>query len=190
MKTTIIFAHPWHGSFNKGIFDAIKQRLVDTKREYQVIDLNKDEFDPVLNEKDLKLFSKGQSADEQVTKYQDMITNSDELIFVFPIWWSGMPAILKGFIDKVMLKDFAYEETKTGLKGLLTHIKKTTIVTTSEFPNWYLRLLSGNPIAGTLMKAVFKSIGLKKVTWLNNDFTSTGTVSKRGRFINKVIKSV
>jgi hypothetical protein len=55
-----------------------------------------------------------------------------------------------------MLKDFAYQKTSTELKGLLTHVKRTTILTTSEAPTWYLRFLAGNPIKGTLIKPSLK----------------------------------
>ena len=56
------------------------------------------------------------------------IKEADVLIFAFPIWWGIMPAILKGFIDKVFLKDFAYIYTETGIHGILN---KNAVVTES-----------------------------------------------------------
>lgn len=58
MHTTIILAHPWHGSFNKAIMDTVVAQLEVTNKEYKIIDLNKEGFDPVLNEADLALFQK------------------------------------------------------------------------------------------------------------------------------------
>lgn len=190
MKTTIILAHPWHGSFNKSIMDTTIEQLVLKKKDYQIIDLNKDQFNPVLNESDLSLYSKGQSRDQLVNQYQKMLSDSDELVFIFPVWWFDVPAILKGFFDKVMLKNFAYVEESTGLKGLLTHIKKTTVITTSEVPTWYLRFLAGNPIKGTLIRGTFKGIGLKNVKWVNSSFTSSGKDRRRKKFLDKVAKSI
>ena len=69
-----------------------------------------------------------------------MLRITDELIIIFPIWWFFMPAILKVFFDKVMLKDFAYKITEKGLQGLLTNIKKTTIITTSSTDKNLLRV--------------------------------------------------
>lgn len=186
MKTTIILAHPWHGSFNKAIMDTTIKKLKQKKKDYQIIDLNKDGFNPVLEEADLALFSKGQTSDEQVKKYQSMIKDTDELIFIFPVWWFDVPAILKGFIDKVMLKNFAYTEGSTGLKGLLTHIKKTTVISTSEFPTWYLVLINGNPIGRTFIRSTLAGIGLKKVKWLNSGMTSTGKDATRKKFLKRV----
>ncbi len=186
MKTTIILSHPWHGSFNKAIMDSVVNQLEQAKKAYQVIDLNKVAFNPVLEEKDLALFSKGETTDPMVQKYQHMLMETDELVFIFPVWWFGIPAILKGFFDKVMLKDFAYIEGKTGLKGLLTHIKRTTVITTSELPTWYLILFSGNPIKGTFIRSTLRGIGLKKVRWLNSGMTSSGKKITCTNFLHKV----
>lgn len=188
MKTTIVLAHPWHGSFNKAIMDSVVVELNKRKKAYEIIDLNKDGFNPILQESDLALFSKGQSSDPMVTKYQDHLKESDELVFIFPIWWYGTPAILKGFLDKVMLKDFAYRETSTGLKGLLTHVKRTTILTTSEVPTWYMKTLAGNPIKGTLINRSLKGMGLRNVKWLNSDMVSTGKESRRKAYLERVKK--
>lgn len=73
----------------------------------------------------MKYFHKGETPDQLVKDYQKKLSQSTELIFIFPVWWWDLPAILKGFIDKVMLRGFAFLEDKnTGaLKGLLTNIK-------------------------------------------------------------------
>ena len=188
MKTTLILAHPWHGSFNKAILDTITNKLDAQSEAYQVIDLNKDNFDPVMQEQDLALFSKGESADELVKKYQAMLLDTHKLIFIFPIWWLGVPAILKGFIDKVMLKNFSYKATSTGLKGLLTHIERTYVISTSESPNWYLKLLSGNPVKRTFIRNILRVNGLKKITWINSDHTTSGTNERRKKFLKKIEK--
>ncbi len=184
--TTIIFAHPWHGSFNKAILESITSKLEAQSKPYQLIDLHKDNFDPVYREHDLALYSKGETTDHLVLKYQENLKNTSELVFIFPIWWYDVPAILKGFIDKVMLKNFSYIETKTGLKGLLKHITKTTVITTSDSPTWYLRWLGGNTIKRTFIGATLKGIGLKQVKWLNSDYTSSGKRERKTKFLKKV----
>ncbi|WP_025026048.1 NAD(P)H-dependent oxidoreductase [Caldalkalibacillus mannanilyticus] len=187
MKTTIIFAHPWHGSFNKAIMDTVISALEKKKKEYQVIDLNKDGFNPVLTEGELALYSKGGYRDERVEKYQKMLKNSDEVVFIFPIWWYNLPAILKGFIDKVMLKNYSYTEDKFGLKGLLDNVKKTTIITTSQAPTWYLKWVVGNPIR-TFTRGTLKGIGFKNIKWMNSEYTTSGTDQKRKKFLSKIAK--
>jgi len=188
MHTTIIFAHPWHGSFNKAILDAVTRELDKQEKPYHVIDLNKDGFNPVMQESELALYSKGQSADPLVLKYQAVLQETDELIFIFPIWWYNIPAILKGFIDKVMLKGFGYAETSTGLKGMLTHITRTTIFTTSEAPTIYVNLFKGNPINGVFIKGALKGVGLRNIRWYNNGLTTTGSREKKVKYLAKVTR--
>jgi len=186
MKTTLVLAHPWHGSFNKSILDAITRRLDAQAKEYQIIDLNKDNFDPVLREQDLALYSQGRTTDKQVMHYQQLLKETSELVFIFPLWWYDVPAILKGFVDKVMLKNFSYVETSTGLKGLLTHIKKTKVITTSEYPTWHLKLLLGNPVKRIFIRNTLRGVGLKNVEWINSDYTTTGKRGRKTKFIRKV----
>ena len=188
MHTTIIFCHPWHGSFNKAILDAVTRELDKQEKEYHVIDLIKDGFNPVMAEGDLALYSKGQSSDPMVSLYQAALKETDELIFIFPIWWYNIPAILKGFIDKVMLKNFAYIETPTSLKGMLTHIKRTTVFTTSEAPTIYINLMKGNPVRGTFFKGALKGIGLQNIRWYNSERTTTGSREKKEKYLSKVAK--
>ena len=190
MHTTIIFAHPWHGSFNKAILDAVTKELELHQKEYSLIDLNKDGFNPAMAESDLALYSRGQSTDRLVQRYQEMLKDTDELIFIFPIWWNNIPAILKGFMDKVMLKDFSYIETPIGLKGKLTHIKRTFLFTTSESPTAYINLLKGNPIRGTFIKGTLKVIGLKKIKWRNHDMTTSGSDKNRQKYLEKVAEQL
>ena len=187
MKTAIVFAHPWHGSFNKAILDTVVTSLTAKKKEFVLLDLNKDNFNPVMKEQDLALFSQGDTSDQQVKEYQAILKDSDEIVFIFPIWWFGMPAILKGFIDKVMLKTYAYNLGKLGLVGLLGNIQKTTVITTSEMPTIMLRFGFGNPIAGTF-KAILKGVGFKNIKWYNSDFTTSGKRSKKTKFLNKIKK--
>ena len=120
---TVIFAHPWHGSFNKAILDSVTKKFEEMKESYTIIDLHKDNFDPVMREEDLKLYSEGKFNDPLVGKYQEILKKSDGLVFIFPIWWSTMPAILKGFLDKVFLLNFAYNHGNTGITGHLKNIK-------------------------------------------------------------------
>ncbi|WP_314066762.1 NAD(P)H-dependent oxidoreductase [uncultured Vagococcus sp.] len=185
MKTTIVYAHPWSGSFNQSILS----KLVMRYPEASVIDLYGDQFNPVMSVEELALFSKGESLDPLIKDYQLLLQQTNRLIVVFPIWWYGMPAILKGFFDKVMLKEFAYKEGKAGvLVGQLSQVKETYIVTTSQSPTWYIKYFGGNPIAKTLIKRVLKDIGLKKVKWINEGTIATSPKEKKNAFLDRLAK--
>ncbi len=187
---TIIFSHPWHGSFNKAILDTITTALEKKKKEYQVIDLNKDNFNPVMTEGELALYSKGQHKDPLVTKYQNMLKKTDEIIFLFPLWWYNTPAILKGFIDKVMLKNFSYTESSTGLKGKLTHIRSAKVITTGQAQRWYVKYFAGNMIQKTFINATLKGVGIKNAKWIHCGDVSKGAEMKRKKFLQKLEISI
>ncbi len=85
-----------------------------------------------------------------------------------------------------MLKNFAYIESSTGLKGQLTNIKSTKIITTGQSPRWYLKYFAGNFIKKTFINATLKGIGLKKVKWIHCGDVSRGAQAKREKFLSNL----
>ena len=184
---TIVLSHPWHGSFNKAIVDTIIQKLEAENKAYQLIDLHKDKFNPAFDEADLAVFGKGQSVDPLVGEYQEKLKNSDEIVFVFPIWWGNMPAMLKGFFDKTLLYGFAYNY-ENGWTPLL-QIKKTIVITTSEQETEAYTTRLGNPIEYAT-NTIFGATGMSNVAWLNCDHITSGTAEHRTDFLKKVADSI
>ncbi|MDR1808894.1 MAG: NAD(P)H-dependent oxidoreductase [Prevotella sp.] len=182
--TTIIFAHPWQGSFNKSILDKVIKTLQNRGENYQLIDLNGDNFNPVMTSADLALYSQGKYADRLVGKYQKMLAESDGLVLIFPIWWGTAPAILKGFFDKVLLCGFAFSY-ENGWTPLLK-INKATVITTSESPTDLFRL----PIEQHFIPSMLESVGINNAVWLNCDQTAHGSDEHRQNFLQKVAESI
>lgn len=126
MKNLIIYAHPNSGSLNHFFKQTILETLQKSGEEVEVRDLYEINFNPVLSLNDMNGQRMGKVASEIHTE-QDFITWADRIIFVYPIWWTGMPAIMKGYIDRVFSYGFAYRYDNGVQKGLLTG-KKTVIV--------------------------------------------------------------
>lgn len=182
---TIILAHPWHGSFNKAIVDTLVSKYKEEGKETQVIDLHQDNFNPSYNEKDLADYNKGISNDPLVHKYQKMLKNSSELILVFPIWWGTMPASLKGFFDKVMLLNFAFNY-ENGWTTLLNNINKGTVITTSQSSTEFFR----NSIEGCVIPQMLESIGIKDTKWYNCENVSKSERSHKTEFLEMLKASL
>lgn len=187
---TIVYAHPWDGSYNHAILTSITEKL-ETKREpFQVIDLYKDGFNPVFTAEELKHFHKGETPYSLVKDYQEKLKQSTELIFIFPVWWWDLPAILKGFIDKVMLSGFAFiEDQNTGtLKGLLTNIKKTTVISTSTTDKDYIESEAGNAIQSVFINRTLADLGLKNEStkWIHFSRVNLTTDEKRKQFLKEI----
>ncbi|MCT4612192.1 MAG: NAD(P)H-dependent oxidoreductase [Clostridia bacterium] len=186
MNRLIVYSHPYEGSLNKHILMRIKESYKDA----DVIDLHEDNFNPVLDASNLSVYEKGETKDPLVIKYQDMIKNADKIIFVFPIWWADMPAMVKGFIDKVMLKNFAYYIPKKGMpKGYLND-KEVVVINTLAAPKWVYKFIFKNPVKKSLINATLKFCGIKKTKHYLIDSVKDKSKDKLNLEIDKIIKKL
>ena len=172
MKTTIIMCNPSEDSFSKDIMKKVISILEEKQKQYEVIDLYEDKFNPVMTAEDEKLYSIGKSTDKLVETYQKKLKECDEIVFIFPIWWNNVPAMLKGFFDKVFIKEFAFVEENHRPKGLLTNVKSGLLITTSESEAEYIKNDLGNPIENTIIKATLEVAGMSNIKWINNNMSS------------------
>ncbi len=124
----IVYAHPNPKSFNHAIKEKVVEVLTRRDVPHEVRDLYATGFNPVLSAKDFETFLSG-SVPEDIKLEQEFIRKAQFLVFIYPIWWTGMPAILKGYIDRVFSYGFAYEERNGELVGLLSD-KKAIIINT------------------------------------------------------------
>lgn len=151
MHTLVVYCHPWEGSFNHAVLEAVVRRLERSGEGYDVIDLYADGFEPALSPAELSHYNEGVALDPLVGRYQQFVAAADRLEIVCPIWWNDIPAMLRGFIDKVMLVGFSWRATGKGLLGTLTGIRTCDLWTTSAEPTEHLELaLRSSFIEGTL----------------------------------------
>ncbi|GKU84123.1 NAD(P)H oxidoreductase [Niallia sp. NCCP-28] len=113
MKTLVVVAHPRTNSLTSSLTKKIVEGLAHTGHEYEILDLYAEKFNPLLlpvDEPDFgdpdKIYSK------EVQREMERIKKHDAIIFVFPVWWHSIPAILKGYIDRVFNNGFAYGTNK------------------------------------------------------------------------------
>lgn len=170
MKPLIIYAHPFNGSFCHAVKEKIIETLKEKGEDFNIIDLYKDKFDPVMSGEDLRLYSKGGTTDPNVDKYLDLLSETSTIYLIFPVWWGVMPAILKGFFDKVFLPQRAYVYKKSGmLEPKFPQIKKAVIFNTLGGPKLYHNLILRFPIKRVVGNTTLKMIGVKKVQYVQFD---------------------
>ncbi|WP_029273428.1 NAD(P)H-dependent oxidoreductase [Flavobacterium sp. KJJ] len=126
MKNLIIYAHPNPASLNYFFKQTVLESLQESGQEIIVRDLNEMNFNPVLSLEDMNGQRMGKVSADVKTE-QDFISWTDRIIFIYPIWWTGMPAIMKGYIDRVFSYGFVYRYDQGIQKGLLT-AKQTIII--------------------------------------------------------------
>ncbi|WP_297890026.1 NAD(P)H-dependent oxidoreductase [Sulfurihydrogenibium sp.] len=128
MDYLIVYAHPNPASFNAAIRKTVEETLHSKGKTYHTVDLYELNFDPVLKPQDFQAIMSGKVLDD-VKQQQSLVKEADTLVFIHPIWWYSMPAILKGYIDRVFSYGFAYKEEGDEIKPLLTD-KKVIIINT------------------------------------------------------------
>lgn len=169
MKNLIVYAHPNSGSLNHFFKQTVLESLQESGEEIAVRDLNEINFNPVLSLDDMNGQRMGTVADDVKTE-QDFITWADRIIFIYPIWWTGMPAIMKGYIDRVFSYGFAYRYDQGIQKGLLTG-KKTIIINSHGKSN-----------------AEYEAMGMDKALILTSDtgiFTYSGLEIQQHFYFDK-----
>lgn len=189
MKFHIIIDHPWQGSFNFAILESITKVLKENGQEFDLLDLNREDFNPVFSEKELAVYAEGKILDPIVKEYQQRLKAAEYLIFIFPIWWNVMPAMLKGWMDKVLTPGFAFTTGQVP-SPLLNHIKGATVVTSTGSPDDFHRKEYNNALKWVFCEGTLKFCGVENITWLN--FGETGFVSreKHAQWIKSIEKAV
>lgn len=142
MSITIIYAHPETEGHCFSVLQSVKNYLKKKKIEANILDLYKIKYDPVMS-KDELYTAGGTSVSEQNIKIQQLINESKKLIFIYPTWHYGVPAILKGFIDRVFTPGFAFKYENGMPQGLLN--KKGLIFTTTGGPSFVYNFLIRAP---------------------------------------------
>lgn len=108
MKILAVFCHPNRHSLTGAVLDSFVSGSRAAGHEVEIADLYREGFDPLLSERDLEQFD-GVAMPEDVLAQQARVERCDALCLVFPLWWWGMPAMLKGWLDRVWSAGWAYE---------------------------------------------------------------------------------
>ncbi|NLR93843.1 NAD(P)H-dependent oxidoreductase [Flammeovirga agarivorans] len=164
-KILIINGHPDPESFNKALADAYHTGVKKADAEVSVLNIGELEFNPNLEFG----YRKRTSFEPDLEMAIEKIKWADHLVWIYPMWWSSMPAKLKGFIDRTFLPGitFDYVEGKVFPKKLLKG-KTGRLIVTADSPHWYHRIIIGNPIINQMKKGILQFCGVNpvKVTYI------------------------
>jgi len=194
MKVVIVFNHPYNGSFCNAVLESAMTGLKNGGHDIDLIHLDKEEFDPVMRSKDLEVFAKAKyakencyaSLDPKVLEYRDRIQNAEHLIFIFPIWWELMPAMTKGFIDKVIFPGIAYDYGKRLMIKKWKLINGITLITTMNTPSLMYRLFFGNAIKKAFFTVTFWKTGYKNRKWISLNMVKFVSEKKRKKWLDGI----
>lgn len=194
MRTLIVYNHPREGSFCSAVREAVENGLKTGNHEYKVIDLDRDGFDPVMREKDLKAFVTAgrigedglEEVDPLVLRYMKMMRWAEQIVMIFPIWWMTTPAMTKGFIDKVIFPGIVYKMEGGKLVSKLSSLKQVTIITTMNTPSEVYQDVFGNSLEGSLVKGTFNQIGIHDIRWISLNMVKQAGDEKRWVWLDEI----
>lgn len=184
-KIVIINGHPNADSFNFALVKAYIDGAKQSGAEIRAITIANLDFNPNLQFG----YSKRMDLEPDLLEAWEMILWADHLVWVHPMWWGGLPAITKGFIDRLFLPGMAFKYRPDSvfwdrlLKGKTAHI-----ITTMDQPGWYYHLVYGRPSVNQLKKSTLQFCGVSpvKVTYIG--IVKTSDEKLRKTWIEKVTK--
>jgi putative NADPH-quinone reductase len=156
MRALVVYCHPRRGSFTEAVRDVVLQKLHAAGADTRLHDLYAEGFDPVLSAREHEIYE-----DEAINRLpvqrqcEDMLW-ADTLIFVYPTWWYGLPAMIKGWLDRVLVPGVAFlmpDAENKDIRPGLTNITRLAVFTTCGASFW-LTTLVGAPGRRTILRGL------------------------------------
>lgn len=182
-KILVIQGHPNPKSLCAHLAETYQTNAEQTGNEVQLLNLPELKFDLSLH----LGYTDQQKLEPDLVTAQQAILWADHLVFVFPNWWTSMPALLKGFIDRVFLPGFAFQyQEKSPLPKKLLKNKSARLIISMDSPAWYYNYLMKAPGVNLLKRGTLEFCGIKPVKVTTLGPVRKAPVEKLNKFIEKV----
>lgn len=191
MRALVVYCHPQPGSFNAAVKNLVIDKLQQAGAEIRLADLYARGFAPVLLPQEWQNYLSCPANQTSVAQDVADLRWCDTLIFVYPTWWYGLPAMLKGWLDRVMLPDVAFmmpDATHRTIRPGLRHIHRLGVFTTCG-ASWWLTGLIGAPGRKTLMRGVgFLCAPGKRTAFAAHYLMDSSTDASRRAHLDRVAR--
>ncbi len=143
-----------------GLAESYAQGAKESGFKVSVIHLSALNFQPISRGG----YESPQGLEPDLIELQNKISEASHLVFVYPIWWGTVPALMKGALDRVLLPGFAFKYEKGSIfQEKLLKGKTARLITTMDTPPWYYRLVYGAPAHKMMKRTVLEFCGVKPV---------------------------
>ncbi len=188
-RALLIHCHPDPESFTAAVRDTVLDRLAAQGAETRLTDLYAERFDPALSRSDHAAYDTGDLT--PIASHAENIAWADTLIFTYPTWWYGLPAVLKGWLDRTLLPGLAFhlpDATHRTIRPGLTHITRLGVFTTCGASRT-LTFLVGAPGKRTLLRGVgFLCAPRRRTAFAAHYLMDTSTPASRARHLRAVAR--
>jgi NAD(P)H dehydrogenase (quinone) len=148
MKCLIVIAHPLSNSLCKQLGAEVENTLKQMGHEVILEDLYAEQFSPALTEQERSSYYAEKYDFSHISEQVNRLQQADAIVLLFPTWWFGFPAILKGWFDRVWGPGIAYDHASDfgPIKARLDKLKNVLVITTLGSPWWVDRLVMWQPV--------------------------------------------
>jgi NAD(P)H dehydrogenase (quinone) len=193
MRILILFCHPSQDSFVAHILTVLTDKLKSAGHECLVRDLYADRFDPVLTPREWANYEKAGARDLSLKSYTSDLSWCEGILLIFPTWWYGMPAVLKGYFDRVWAPGtaFGFGEDRTIDTTTLRHVTRFVIVTAYGSPWWWIKICLRDPVRMAVQKGLRRLFNPKcRTGWFAFYNIDRSTQSARAKFLHRVTEGM
>jgi NAD(P)H dehydrogenase (quinone) len=187
MKISVILAHPSPESFNHAIAEAAVNTLAGNGHEVIYHDLYEENFDPVLTAAEI---SRNADLSDIVESHCEEIAQAEGIVIVHPNWWGQPPALLKGWIDRVLRPGIAYEfnegDSGEGVPSGLLKARTAIIFNTSNTEIEREQKVFKDPLETLWKNCIFGLCGVKNIYRKNYGIIITSTLAQRQKWLKEV----
>ena len=188
MRVLVVYCHPVPESYGAAIRDRILAALDEGGHETRLLDLHAIGFEPVMGAEERRRYNALRPGEHPLPEQAGHLAWCEALVFVYPTWWYGLPAMLKGWLDRVWTPGTAFgldPETAT-ISPLMTHVDKVAVVTTCGAP-WWLSCWVGFPGRRTITRGLRALCGKRcRTLYLAHYRMDDSTAASRARFLERV----
>ncbi len=188
MRVLLVYCHPVAESFSAHVRDTARTALEAAGHDVDLIDLHGENFEPVMQADERRTYHETGEDDHPLPAHVARLKAADALVFVYPTWWYGLPAMLKGWLDRVITPGIGFDlpQRPGPIRPLLTHISKIAVISTCGAPRWLL-LWVGDPGRRTILRGIRALCGRRcKTLWLAHYLMDSSTPESRTAFLTRV----
>ncbi|MCB1461779.1 MAG: NAD(P)H-dependent oxidoreductase [Nitratireductor sp.] len=154
MRVLVVYSHPVPESFCASLRDVVVATLKRNGHEVRLIDLYAEGFDPVMHADERRVYNELKADENPMPEQAEHLKWAQAMVFVYPTWWYGLPAMLKGWFDRVWTPNLTFTMPTGGpIRPIMTHVRKVAVVTTCGAPRWWSYLV-GHPGKRTILRGV------------------------------------
>jgi len=188
MRALVVYCHPCSESYNASVRDAVVESLETGGYEVRVLDLYAMGFEPAMSAEERRQYHDQGGNEAPVAEHLAHLRWCNALVFVYPTWWFGLPAMLKGWLDRVWVPHVTFEmpTQSSPMRPKMLHIEKVAVVTTCG-ATWLVSKLMGEPGRKTILRGIRALCAPKcKSLYMAHYKMDSSTEQSRSAYLAKV----